>query len=166
MRELDLINTCVLFMKFQKNARNQKSAKKEQKSTEKNSGADREEEVPIVMPRKKAKVEVCTPLVSNQMHLNIISLSIIYFCQITFFKGLCALVWNLFHSAYEFWFKSNAIWNLLQWGRGAVSLLWCFPVHSLGTLPPQWKLIDRPLCLYRKRLLSVLCKLFSSFWSP
>ncbi|XP_052334064.1 uncharacterized protein LOC118402969 [Oncorhynchus keta] len=33
-----------------------KNARK-QKSTENNTGADREEEVPIVMPRKKAKVE-------------------------------------------------------------------------------------------------------------
>ncbi|XP_045566292.1 ribosomal L1 domain-containing protein 1 isoform X2 [Salmo salar] len=36
-----------------KNASKQKSAKKEQKPTEKNSGADGEEEVPIVTPRKR-----------------------------------------------------------------------------------------------------------------
>ncbi|XP_045566296.1 ribosomal L1 domain-containing protein 1-like [Salmo salar] len=49
-----------------KNASKQKSAKKEQKPTEKNSGADGEEEVPIVTPRKKAKLEVYTPLVSTK----------------------------------------------------------------------------------------------------
>uniref|UniRef100_A0A4W5JNV3 Ribosomal L1 domain-containing protein 1 n=1 Tax=Hucho hucho TaxID=62062 RepID=A0A4W5JNV3_9TELE len=48
-------------MDAKKNASKQKSAKKEQKSTEKNSGAEGEEEipqlVPIVTPRKKAKLE-------------------------------------------------------------------------------------------------------------